>query len=288
VGNNESCCTSIEVDGGSFLRGYDGVFDTNNSNPATVSSFALDKYEVTVGRFRPFVAAWDAGWRPRDGAGVHTHLNQGRGLADVSAPGTFEHGWSSGYDATLPATAFDWDNYLACNGSNSTWSGADDQLPINCVDWFAGYAFCIWDGGFLPSEAEWEYTAMGGGDGSGQRVYAWSAPSTSATIDCTYANYDVCGFRPIRVGALPNGIGRWGHLDLTGNLWEWSLDYFEASFVTPCVDGAFLSTTTAGHICRGGSWNYKATEIYVGAARAMVADGVRYGNDGIRCARPAR
>jgi len=47
-----------------------------------VGDFKLDKYEVTVGRFRQFVAAWNggAGYTPPAGSGKHTHLNGGNGL----------------------------------------------------------------------------------------------------------------------------------------------------------------------------------------------------------------
>src|SRR5215468_7497372 len=55
---NDSCCNSPDVPGGTYYRSYDLAGDANSGNtnyPATVSSFRLDKYEVTVGRFRAFV-----------------------------------------------------------------------------------------------------------------------------------------------------------------------------------------------------------------------------------------
>jgi len=80
--HKESCCVSLDVPGGTFYRSYDGVTYTDKSYPATVSPFRLDKYEVTVGRFRQFVSAVVAGWRPRPGSGKHIHLNGGRGLTN--------------------------------------------------------------------------------------------------------------------------------------------------------------------------------------------------------------
>src|ERR1044071_10512892 len=57
------CCQPLPVPGGTFYRGYDvgsdGVFMQMMfmNAPATVSSFWLDQYEVTVARFRRFVEA---------------------------------------------------------------------------------------------------------------------------------------------------------------------------------------------------------------------------------------
>ncbi len=163
----------------------------DKSHPATVSTFRLDKYEVTVGRFRKFVQAWDGGWRPAGGAGRHTYLAGGKDLVDSSAPGSYETGWNPAWNAQLAGDEANWDLNLACDASEYTWTpspGANERHPVNCVTWYEAYAFCAWDGGFLPSEAEWNYASAGGSE---QRVYPWSSPPTSTDIDCSYANFSV-------------------------------------------------------------------------------------------------
>src|ERR1700685_3490361 len=69
----DSCCTSLEVAGGTYYRTYvnSGSSPTGESDPATVTGLRLDKYPVTVGRFRQFVNAWNggAGYLPPAGAG---------------------------------------------------------------------------------------------------------------------------------------------------------------------------------------------------------------------------
>jgi sulfatase modifying factor 1 len=72
---SESCCTSLEVTGGTYERTYanaGGGPTGPEADPATVSGFRLDKYLVTVGRFRQFVNAWNggAGYTPAAGSGI--------------------------------------------------------------------------------------------------------------------------------------------------------------------------------------------------------------------------
>jgi Sulfatase-modifying factor enzyme 1 len=167
----ESCCASLGVTGGTFYRTYDTSFfvpltadggPTAEADPATVSSVRLDKYSVTVGRFRQFVSAVSppdggAGWLPAPGSGKHAYLSGGNGLANSAAPPGYEPGWSALDNVNIAPT----DANLSCG----TWTpspGVQENFPINCVNWYEAYAFCIWDGGFLPSEAEWEYAAAGG------------------------------------------------------------------------------------------------------------------------------
>jgi len=124
--------------------------------------------------------------------------------------------------------------------------GSRENLPLNYANWYESYAFCIWDGGFLPSEAEWEYAAAGG---SQQREYPWG--STAPGTDNQYAIYEdlqmVC-FYPNRmacmgvdniapVGTATLGLGRWGQLDLVGEVAEWTVDsYSGGPYSNPCVD----------------------------------------------------
>src|SRR5205814_474390 len=62
----ESCCASDEIPGGTFRRDPDG---DGGIHEATVSTFRLDDYEVTVGRFRRFVeTVVQTGWVPPPGS----------------------------------------------------------------------------------------------------------------------------------------------------------------------------------------------------------------------------
>jgi formylglycine-generating enzyme required for sulfatase activity len=255
----ESCCTSLKVTGGTFLRGYDGVY-SDAGYAATVSDFVLDKYEVTVGRFRQFVnAVLVDKWSPPLKSGRHTYLNDGGGLN----AGT-ESGWDPSWSTNLATDANTWTLLLtSCTGSNTqgTWTaspGANENLPITCADWYEAYAFCIWDGGFLPSEAEWNYAAAGGNQ---QRVYPWSQPldaGAAPTVSCGYANYLGCFGGTFDVGSdSPLGDGRWGQSDLGGNAWEWALDLREA-YPVPCDNCANLGAGTT-RIIRSSGYDNDST-----------------------------
>jgi formylglycine-generating enzyme len=287
----ESCCVSPTVSGGTFFRSYDGVTYADRSYPATVSSFKFDKYEVTVGRFRRFVAATVAGWAPTDGAGKHVHLNGGKGLSvasegDASA-GPYEPGWDTAWNVLLASTAADWDKNLQCFVDGQTWTtapGPNETLPIVCTDWYEAYAFCIWDDAFLPSEAEWNYAASGGNQ---QRAYPWSQPATSVSVDCAHANYGACydaGGRANEVGAeSPSGDGLWGQADLAGNARERTLDLW-APYVVPCADCAMLGTSTIYRSGRGGGYSNNFSQILT-SPRDEDDPAARNPTSGIRCAR---
>jgi formylglycine-generating enzyme required for sulfatase activity len=178
----------------------------------TIFSFELDRYEVTVGRFRKFLAAFDMGWRPTAGSGTDANNPQDRGWS-----------WTLADDLRPRLTGTDL--------GPPTWTdapGDNENRPLTRLDWNVAFAFCIWDGGRLPTQEEWRYVATGGES----RVYPWSVPPTSRTIDQSYAVYDCmadgtmgCAITDILVvGSRPMGNGRFGQSDLSGSVWEWMRD----------------------------------------------------------------
>ncbi len=298
---NDNCCNSPVVTGGTFKRSYDVAADNkfpDQSYPATVSDFRLDKYEVTVGRFRMFVAAGMGTQAnpPPTGAGAH--------------PKIAGSGWDASFNSGLAANNTALVAALKCLdgppfGSGGTfpfytWTDAvagNENRPINCLDWYEAFAFCIWDGGRLPTEAEWNYAAAGGSE---QRAFPWSNPPGSLVTDETYVSYWVDNTREcfgdgvngcamtdlILVGTKAKGDGRWGQSDLAGNVIEHVLDWF-ASYSNPCSDCATL-TEAPGlpfRTNRGGSF----ADVAYGGLRVGERDGSAPGSSsayyGARCAR---
>jgi formylglycine-generating enzyme required for sulfatase activity len=262
----------------------------DEADPASISGFRLDKYLVTVGRFRAFANAWKngSGFMPSAGSGKHPHLNGGKGLANAVAGGGFEPGWLTSDNGQITPT--DTNLTLPCD-PYSTWTSSAanrEDLPVNCVNWYEAYAFCIWDGGFLPSEAEWEYAAAGGGR---QREYPWgtAAPGTAnryAIYGCFYPSgsgtcTSVSNIAP--VGTATQGASLWGQLDMAGEVWQWNLDFY-ADYVNPCTDCYYMAATTVGRSLRGASYVSVASYLPP-AGRSGDDPSSRTTNYGFRCAR---
>jgi formylglycine-generating enzyme required for sulfatase activity len=260
-----------------------GSYSCSNQSSCvgSVSDFRLDRYEITVGRFRAFMNA-GMGTRanpPAAGTGADPHIANS--------------GWESSYDANL-ADAGALTAALKCDPPRFTWTDvplANENRPINCITWYEAFAFCIWDGGRLPTELEWEFAAAGGNE---QRAYPWgnTAPGPDAMLavhDCYYGGTglsscsDFTNIAP--VGSAPLGNGKWGQADLAGNVWEWNFDWLSQGYLMSCVDCANLvpSVPPSGRSIRGGCFNCTATTL--GAYYRNWGYPDRRSAYGARCAR---
>jgi len=283
----DSCCDSLEVPSGSYYRSYDVTGDgaySNNMYPATVSSFRLDKYEVTVGRFRAFV-----------NAGMGTQMNPPMAGAGAHAK-IAGSGWDAGWNASLVTDKAALVAAVKCESTYQTWTdtpAANEHRPMNCITWYEAMAFCAWDGGYLPTEAEWNYAATGGDQ---QRAYPWSIPASSVGIDNMHASYYVdstnecfgdgvsgCAVTDlVAVGSKPGGDGRWGQSDLTGNVSEWTLDWYVSPYTNPCTDCVTL--VGSYRVIRGGGFRDDAALLRAGFRYYDTPAG-RRDYVGVRCAR---
>ncbi len=282
--NDDSCCASLPVPAGTFLMGRetDDCSDYPNGcvegcpaaatcnadeqpeHSVQVNALSLDKYEVTVGRFRKFVEAYPAS-KPAAGAGT---------IAGIAGSG-----WQSAWEVKLPTdqAGLVFDLQQCAGHTYTSTSGSGDARAVNCVTWFEAFAFCVWDGGRLPTEAEWEYAAAGGDE---NRLFPWG----SVVATCEYANASGCGNTVDHVvGTRGAGVGRWGHYDLVGNVAEWTLDWYANDWYSDAAaTGANVAnlTPSAGHVTRGGWYFTKQVDLRV---TARATEGAQ--RSGLRCAR---
>ena len=177
--------------------------------------------------------------------------------------------------------------------------------PINCVDWSSAKAFCEGEGGRLasggarlPTEAEWEFAARG----SSQRTYPWGddppgpARLNACGSECSkwleaegLADYgrmfegDDAFPATAPVGSFPEGASSAGVLDLAGNVWEWTADWYgpygEAEQEDP--KGAPEGTE---RVARGGGFNGLKPAWAKPAYRWKTDPATRSHGIGFRCA----
>jgi formylglycine-generating enzyme required for sulfatase activity len=237
----------------------------------------MDNYEITVGRFRKWVEALPAS-NPFEGSGKNP--------SDPSDPGYKDY-HSHFFSQQSVKQAVNCDAGLA-----QTWTDSpagNEARPMNCIDWETAFAFCIWDGGRLPTEAEWNYVAAGGNQ---QRVYPWSSPATSTTVDGTRASYGATcasagqpGCIIPKVGSKPLGNSRWGQADMAGSVEEWVSDtYAEPYSPATCTNCRHYAPLGDGSwVLRGGSFSSSTSEILTSPRRSYAG---WHSTIGARCAHP--
>jgi formylglycine-generating enzyme required for sulfatase activity len=275
----DDCCDSPAVPGGQFYRNYDAKDFTNSNLTATLHPYRLDKYEVTVARFRQFVTAYDNGWRPADNSGRNPNWKN-------------DNGWWSNWNSELPQDAMSLQANVECHSTFQTYTrtpGANENRPINCVTWYVAYAFCAWDSARLPTDSEMNFAQSGGEE---QRYFPWND-----TLDETRASFFIddqrqcfgdkvsgCQISDLTlVGSHPAGDAKWGQSDLGGNVAEWTRDG-DGQQVSPCTDCIDGPGSDGKRRARGG--NFTTDSDTLRSANNFTSDPSNPSERiGVRCAR---
>jgi sulfatase modifying factor 1 len=228
---------SVLLPGGEFAMGSSEFYpDESPVHRVRVDPFVIDRYPVTNAEFGKFVAA----------TGYLTVAE--RPLDPVDYPGVAESDLAPGALVFTPTAGpvdlrdfSQWWRWVPGarwsepSGPGSTVAGKADH-PVVQVSFADAAAYARWAGKELPTEAEWENAARAG---LHQATYSWGndpRPDSKLMANTWQGHFPHdnrgangwIGTSP--VGSFPpNGFGLF---DMTGNVWEWTTDYYHPTHTT--------------------------------------------------------
>jgi formylglycine-generating enzyme required for sulfatase activity len=255
------------VKGGTFTMGPTIVqaSDTNNlpTHSVTLSDFEIGKYEVTNAQYLLFLKSR---FVPNSGYCMATD-GKSHKLIYSNSKGVY-------YDAV-----------------NSSWTVAEgsENLPVTYVTWYGANEFCLWAGGNLPTEAQWEFAARGGNYSHGYLYSGSDIPGDVAWYQSNVLNQaSIQDDLQIVGNKAPNELGIY---DMSGNVWEWVFDWFDtysgkAQTNPPGLtdDEADVKSIT-DKVRRGGCWADTDPASLRVSKRASTAPTLDTGSVGFRFAK---
>ncbi|MGY4103051.1 formylglycine-generating enzyme family protein [Nocardia sp. R16R-3T] len=231
----------VQISGGSFAMGSEDFFPEERPvHRVRVDAFWIDPHPVTNAAFRRFVKK----------TGYVTVAERTPAAEDYpdAEPQNLIPGGLVFRPTRGPVPLDNWRRWWryvpgACwrhpRGPGTTLDGLD-RHPVTQVAYEDAQAYAAWVGKQLPTEAEWEYAARGGLEGA---TFTWGDEfePTGRRMANVWVGAFPWQFDPGRgqagtpgttaVGTYaPNGYGL--H-DMTGNVWEWTIDYFHPRHPTP-------------------------------------------------------
>lgn len=230
------------IPGGSFAMGTDDPNSFPNEGPAhqvTVHGYWMDVHPVTNAEFAKFVAATGyvtVAEKPVDWEELKKQVPPGtpKPPDDTLRPGALVF-TPPNHPVPLNNMAGWWTWIIGADwkhpeGPGSTLANRDNH-PVVQIAWEDATAYAKWAGKRLPTEAEWEFAAHGGGHSR----YWWGTEITPGgkymanTFQGDFPNNNTvadgfAGTSP--VDAFPaNGYGL---RDMAGNVWNWCADIYRA------------------------------------------------------------
>ncbi len=197
----------------------------------TIDSFWISKYEITNAQYIEFL----------NDIGCNSN-----GYFDDPTYGYVQYigtGWS--------------ECAIGHNGSSFYFKGSSvaptSDCPVLMVTWWGANAYCVWAGGRLPTEAEWEVAARGGTAGQSAGTYDDLYAGTNLEGELTnYAWYYMNSYgKSHPVGTKTEN--ELGLFDMSGNVNEWCGDYYGSVF--PLGDDNPTGPATGyDRVFRGGDW----------------------------------
>lgn len=217
----------VEIQGGNFTIGaQDQLPEEKSAQNVTIKSFCIDTHEVTNAQFAQFVK--ETGYitiaeRPLSveqfpelseedrwpGSVVFQPVPQGQPIPELS----WWH-WVKGAYWRHP------------EGKQSSIEGRENH-PVVHVAYDDAMAYAKWAGKSLPTETQWEFAARGG---LKDQIFAWGNTYNPKKANTWQGEFPVkntqtdgyFGTAPV-ASFPPNGYGLY---DMTGNVWEWTQDWY--------------------------------------------------------------
>jgi formylglycine-generating enzyme required for sulfatase activity len=229
-----------------FVQG--GTFHNGTSN-VTLSSFYIDKYEVTQASYQAVM-----GTNPSQFSGYPN-----RPVERVSWFNAIEYcNRRSIQEGLTPCYTYNDGTDHGTNPDNwpAGWNTNDDNNHTNVS--------CNWsaNGYRLPTEMEWMFAAKGGNQSQG---YYYSG---SNTIGYVAWYYDNSSSRTWDVGLKdPNELGTF---DMSGNVWEWCWDIW-GTYPSGNQSNPTGPASGSSRVLRGGSWYTDAGNCTVSSSSDVNA-----------------
>ena len=181
-------------------------------------------------------------------------------------------------------------NWLHPQGPNSDIVELSNH-PVTHMSWNDAQEYCKWAESRLPTEAEWEKAARGGLEG---KTYPWGDEFDGSNLNFCNVNcpfhwrdsnyYDGYVYTSPVASFSQNDYGLY---DMIGNLWEWTLDWYDENYYEISPTSNPMGADTGDYkVLRGGAWSDTDYNLHV-ANRYEDAPLVTDSYYGFRCVRSA-